>query len=368
MKICFLADAGHVNTQNWVRYFSDCLGHDVYLLSFNKAGCDLGKVKIIYLHSLFYETKWRYLFSILKTKKIVKSLNPDILVAYRPSSYGFLASCIGFKPLVIALQGQHLVYPATSKLKRIFAIYALKKADIISSWGQHMTDDLIHAGIHPEKIRTYPRGVRIYSNNSSDQRSKKECRPLMISTRSLRPGYNFQQIMASLPIIVREIKEFSYIVAGDGEDRKRLETMAAGLGVQDYVKFIGKQEYDTLMQLLNSCDIYVSAVPTDGVSSSLLEAFACGIFPIVPDNVANRLWIKDGVNGFLFPLNDPKTLAEKIILAVKAEGLRKKARDMNLQIAKENADWDRNMARMEHDYLKLIKERKSLPKDAPVFR
>ena len=32
MKICYLADAGSIHTQRWIKYFADN-GHEVYLIS-----------------------------------------------------------------------------------------------------------------------------------------------------------------------------------------------------------------------------------------------------------------------------------------------------------------------------------------------
>ena len=46
MKICYLADAGSVHTQRWVKYFAD-KGHEVHLISFISFGeCNIKNVKL----------------------------------------------------------------------------------------------------------------------------------------------------------------------------------------------------------------------------------------------------------------------------------------------------------------------------------
>ncbi|MFW9881223.1 MAG: glycosyltransferase family 4 protein [Candidatus Thorarchaeota archaeon] len=352
MKICFLADANHPNTQNWVKYFANNLGHEVYLLTFEKSDKDLGKTKEIIIESIFKNTKFKYLVSIQKTKNILSKINPDILIGYRPTSYGFLAACTGFHPLVIALQGQTIVFPTNSKIKKLFSGFAIRKSDLINSWADHMSADIIKLGLNnKKKIKVFPRGVRIPKNKIEKKVSQDL---VMVSTRGLVPGYRFDQIISALPLVAKNVDIFKYKISGDGKDRERLQTLVKKLGMEKYVEFLGKIEYELAMNLLKTSHIYVSAVPTDGVSASLLEAMAYGVFPVVTDNTPNRIWIEDGVNGFLFPHGDISALAEKITKAFVMKDLRMKAAEINYQIVKEKADWDQNMKKMETQYLELV--------------
>ena len=350
MKICFIADASHPNVQNWVNYFANVLGHDIYLISFNKSKRDLGKVNILYIKFLCKSMKFRYIFAIREIKKVVRKISPDILIGYRPASYGFLAACSGFHPLVIALQGQSIVFPSNSIIKKIFAKYAVKKADLINAWGEHMTKDLMSCRVPKDKIEIFPRGVRI--PEAVSHRHTNDVFTL-ISTRGLNTDYNFDQIIFALPIVIKKIKNIKYLIAGDGEDKERLETLVKKLQLEECVEFLGKVDYGVVMELVKSSDVYVSAVPTDGVSSSLLEAMASGTFPIVIDNIANREWISDNINGFLFPKDEVEILAEKIINAACMPEMRKITAETNFQIVKKRANWDRNMKKMEKRYLEL---------------
>ncbi len=354
MKICFLADANHPNTQNWVKYFANELGHEVYLITFNKSDRDLGKTKEIIIDSIFLKSKIKYLFSIRKTNKILRNIKPDILIGYRPTSYGFMAACTGFHPCVIALQGQTIVWPSNSTIKKLFSGFAIKKSDLINAWADHMSDDIIKLGWkNKDKIRVFTRGVRIPKNKIE---KKVNTNLVIVSTRSLNPVYGFDQIISALPLVVKNVKEFKYKISGDGEERRSLQNLVIKLGMEKYVEFLGKIDYETVMSLLKTSHIYVSAVPTDGVSASLLEAMAYGVFPIVTDNTPNRIWIEDGVNGFLFTHGDINALAEKITKALVKKDIREKAATINYQIVKEKADWDKNMKKMETEYMELVKQ------------
>jgi glycosyltransferase involved in cell wall biosynthesis len=65
---------------------------------------------------------------------------------------------------------------------------------------------------------------------------------------------------------------------------------------------------------LRAADVYVSASSSDGTSSSLLEAMASGLYPVVSDITANRPWVEHGKNGLLFAVGDAASLAEALRL------------------------------------------------------
>ncbi len=81
---------------------------------------------------------------------------------------------------------------------------------------------------------------------------------------------------------------------------------------------------------------------------------ACGL-PCVVSNVPSLMeWIKDGENGFVVPCNDNEVLAERIIELLKDDGLAEKFGNVNAQIAKKKADWDKNFEKLGGIYKRLI--------------
>jgi L-malate glycosyltransferase len=82
-------------------------------------------------------------------------------------------------------------------------------------------------------------------------------------------------------------------------------------------------------RVLQESEIYVSASISDGASSSLLEAMACGLFPVVSAIPANQPWVEDGKTGFLFDPGDANGLADALRRAVLDADLRAAARHRN---------------------------------------
>ena len=102
-------------------------------------------------------------------------------------------------------------------------------------------------------------------------------------------------------------------------------------------------------------DVYVSTSLSDaGIAASTAEAMACGLPVIVTDVADNKKWIDNGVNGFVVPVKDPKSLAEKIIYLLQNEDIRKKFGKINRKIIEERNNYYKEMEKMEDIYKELV--------------
>lgn len=100
------------------------------------------------------------------------------------------------------------------------------------------------------------------------------------------------------------------VVVGDGEERARLETQAAELGIQPRVRFLGWQR--DVRAVYAAADIVALTSLNEGSPVSLIEAMAASRAVVstavggVPDLVA------DGITGVLVSSGDPEALAGAI--------------------------------------------------------
>ena len=120
-------------------------------------------------------------------------------------------------------------------------------------------------------------------------------------------------------------------------ERERLRKEVDRLGIATSVEFLGKIPHENMPSLLEKTDVYVSTSLSDGTSVSLLEAMASGAFPVVTDIAANKEWITDGMNGFLVPIDDETSLAQKIVQSLRNEKLMERARQRNWEVVREKA-------------------------------
>jgi glycosyltransferase involved in cell wall biosynthesis len=359
MRVCFLADAGAVNTRTWVDHFSDVLGHEVHVVSVNRPGTLSPSVRLHRIgsdagtQSLF--GKFALLQSVDPIRRILNRIEPDLVIGYRVASYGYLGAKAGFHPLVATAQGQHIVYPRRSLPKHYFARVAIRSADLLHAWAPHMARRFVELGGDPGKVLVCPRGIDLAKFKPRADGAGNEFS--VITTRGLHRGYRVDIVIRAVAEARREVPGISALIAGGGEAEVELRRLAADLGVADRVKLPGHVVNGELPGYLASSAVYVSPVPSDGVSASLLEAMACGAFPIVRDIEANSTWIEHGRNGFLVPGDEPRSYAAAIAAACRDDALRRRAAEQNRRIVEERGEIRSNMKRIEAAYAELAARR-----------
>jgi glycosyltransferase involved in cell wall biosynthesis len=133
------------------------------------------------------------------------------------------------------------------------------------------------------------------------------------------------------------------------------------LGIGEKVDLLPAQSREQMAELFRESQITVSVTTHDGTPNTLLESLACGSFPIVGDIEALREWITNGVNGLLVNPGDPKALAEAILSAISQPELRMQARERNLELIRERAEYEKVMKEAEEFYNQMISNQLSAP-------
>ena len=90
---------------------------------------------------------------------------------------------------------------------------------------------------------------------------------------------------------------------------------------------------------------------------SLLEAMACGDPPITANHPAVNEKICDGYNGYVVPQRDKDATAKAIVRLLTNKKMRNVFSKRNLKWVRENADWDKNIRKVEDLYFKIVHAR-----------
>jgi len=90
----------------------------------------------------------------------------------------------------------------------------------------------------------------------------------------------------------------------------RLQRIAAELGIEDAVWFVGRRGRDRLKYYYSAADLFVTTPWYEPFGITPLEAMACGT-PVIAANVGGlKFSVRDGETGYLVPPNDPEALAD----------------------------------------------------------
>ena len=368
--ICYLANAAAIHTVRWVNYFAEH-GWKVDLITWHPPASSNSEIHPdVVVHRILFPPHYiaRY-GALLEITRLIKKIQPDIIHAHYISHFGILAGLYGrlsgFKPIVLTAWGSDVLIDPKG-FKKWLVKYALKRADLITCDAEHMIEEMVSLGTDPKKITLnyFGTDTQKFKPGQKSEKLREELgivgSPTIISLRNLKPIYDVESLVKSIPLILKEVPEAKFIIAGKGSQEAALKQLAKSLGVSDSIRFVGFIANDELPKYLASVDIYVSTSLSDaGLAASTNEAMACELPVVITDFGDNRKWVEDGVNGFIVPLKDPKALAERIIYLLKNPDVGKEFGMRNRKIIEESYNYYKEMEKMENIYRELIKRYKS---------
>jgi len=134
-----------------------------------------------------------------------------------------------------------------------------------------------------------------------------------------------------------------FTVVGDGPERKRLESLASSLGIQDAVSFCGWLSHDDVLSRMRSADVMVFPSLRDNGAGVIFEALASGAVPVVADFGGPGDIVHPQV-GYKVPLSNESEMISAIekILADLAENrdLLNRLRQQGMSYARESLTWE----------------------------
>lgn len=358
MKLCILADASSIHTKRWIDYFAHknaqhSVDWSVFLISLEKS---IGtKAKEYILHSKIKLRFLKYPISKFVIQNYIREIKPDIINAHFVSNYGLIAALIKSStlniPLVISCWGSDILNTKTL-LHKTRIKFALSKADLITVDANILKEKIIGLGIKEDKIINVPMGIDTKIFNSDN---KKFTPPFhIVNLRLLEKIYNHKLFLSAIYIVLKKLSNVKIFMLQSGTYSNKIINFAKKLGISHNIEFLPYLPHTKVAEILKNSQIYVSTSIFDSTSVTLLEAMACGCFPIVSDIAGNREWISDNENGFLFSLGKPAYLANKIIQAINSPDLLISAMNKNKEIIAKRAIWQNNLQEIEKAFINLI--------------
>jgi phosphatidyl-myo-inositol dimannoside synthase len=107
-----------------------------------------------------------------------------------------------------------------------------------------------------------------------------------------------------------------YVVAGDGDDRPRLEQSARESGIEEQVRFIGHVPDSELPDLYRIADVFIMPSTGEGFGIVFLQALASGVSVIGGGRDGSRDPLCDGLLGKLVDPTNQQSVREAIFITL----------------------------------------------------
>jgi phosphatidylinositol alpha-1,6-mannosyltransferase len=220
---------------------------------------------------------------------------------------GWIAAKLSGAKLVIQTHGIE-AWPRPSRLER----RACEQAAMILSVSRHTRARVLDwAVIPPERVLVVPNTVDdCYTpGDGSALRCEwqLEGKKVLLTVGRMRVTEQYKghdRVIEALTSLIAAGHDVVYVIAGEGDDRSRLERFAQTAGVGERVRFVGALPRETLIEAYRMSDLFVMPSTGEGFGIAFLEAMACGT-PALGFNIdGSRDALADGELGISANQND----------------------------------------------------------------
>lgn len=392
MRILFVADGRSPIALNWINGQIEA-GHEVHLQSSFSCQPELSLASLTTIPLTFSRVagttsrggrvsglrrvfpvglrttlrQWLVPHSLSKAatslQSAIKTIKPDLIHAMRIPFEGMVSALairemVSPPPLLVSIWGndftlhapstRHMAELTRQTLKYASALHAdcWRDLRLAREWGFAPEKPTIvlpgGGGVQPEVF--YP-GEQALANSDPAQ--------TVIQPRGFRAYVQNEAFFKAIPLILAQAPQTRFLLPGMA-DEIQAQDWVRQLSISQAVELLPYQTRSQMADLFRQSHVIVSPTTHDGTPNTLLEALACGCFPVAGDIESLREWINPGVNGLLCDPTNPSALAEDILQALSAPDLRQQARSVNLILIAEHANYSAVMEQAQAFYRYLI--------------
>ena len=239
---------------------------------------------------------------------------------------------------------------------------ALRRMDYLIGVSDATVDMLIDRGFRPDRIFPIYNGLDFSDHPAAMSREEffrqvgldadENCVVAGIAAR-LNPVKDMPTLIRGFAKAHAQCPNLRLVIAGDGEQREELGTLARDLGVEKEVCFAGwLTDVDTFY---HSIDINTLTSLSETFPYALTEG-ARAALPTIASNVGGVPYLIDhGVTGLLFPAGDSDMLAKHLIQLCRSAELRRHLGKQLYEVAKRDFSIDSTIRRQLEIYRTVLR-------------
>lgn len=357
VKILFLANCNSIHTFRWVEAVST-EKFDITLVTL-ESSCDRyqysGLAMVVFLGEggrgelNTIRKLLRIVVNIPRLLKTVRNIKPRIIHAHYATSYGFISAILSHfysSISIVSLWGSDiLLFPKTSMVHKYFVKYILARAQLVLSTSRYMASE---AHSYTKKdIEVTPFGVDVdmFKNRQAKTAGNANTEIVIGTVKLLDHVYGIDNLIRAFSLVVGRFPgvKMKLIIAGSGNEYKKLCNLAERLEVAEQIEFVGFVDHGNVPDLLSSFDIFVALSRSESFGIAVIEASATEL-PVVVSDVGGLSEVVDhGETGWVVPSENPERAAEAISRLVSDEALRRKMGENGRRRVIRDYNWSSNV-------------------------
>lgn len=260
---------------------------------------------------------------------VIRNNHLDLLhvhYAIPHASAAFLAKQILKKegkniPIITTLHGTDITLVGRDKMYAPVVAFSINQSDAITAVSQNLRDETYKIFNIEKEIEVIFNFVDVerFSRKPIDA-FKKVIAPngerILLHASNFRKIKRVQDVVQIFYNVTRELPS-KLLFVGDGPERQTAEELSRKLGVDDEVRFVGKQEQ--MEDILAIADLFLLPSQYESFGLAALEAMASGV-PVVSTNAGGLSEIIiNGVTGYMGNVGDVETMTSRALEILRDE-------------------------------------------------
>ena len=180
---------------------------------------------------------------------------------------------------------------------------------------------------HPEKCVTVHSGIDLSRFEESSRIGKlHEELQLPLSTflvgnvSAIAPHKDYFTFVDTAEILLKNDLDAKFLIIGDGPSRPEIEAYVAQKNLKNDILFLGFRQ--DIPEILPELDLFLITSETEGLGTTILDAFACQVPVVATDGGGIPEIVKNNHTGMLASVRDYNTLATHVLNVLTISSLR----------------------------------------------
>ena len=230
-------------------------------------------------------------------------------------------------PVVTTLHGTDITIVGQDASYSPVVTYSINASDGVTAVSEFLRQETYDAFDVEAPIKVIPNFIDTehFRRLEQDHFRSAICAPkqkVVVHVSNFRRVKNVSHVVDVFHRILQEGLSAKLLLVGDGPDRSNVEQLTRDLGIQEAVRFLGKQ--DPVQEILSIADLFLLTSGSESFGLAPLEAMACGV-PVVCSDVGGLPELVQGSEaGYLCPLGDMDSFSKACMKILTDDSLHRK--------------------------------------------